>query len=446
VSGVFDYGVSEDGALAFRAAVSSNNFFNSYLAVYAGSPSSFNLLMDSFHAVPGLPSEYVLDNQGYFHALRNKSGLSLLFGHAHSTLFNPEVYGLWLHDSVNGLRLAVKANPLIGTTMPGDPAAIFYSFDFGLTLWPGMDDEGRFAFVGRGSAFPRNVTGVYAGFENNLQTVATNGQPVPGIAGAYFTNFGGFGPMRMGTGGKLLFAAAIAGAGVYSTNSQVLMFGSGPGDLKMIARAGTVPPGMPAGVVWTPSIIDVSGQTENPVSYPLNDQVVVFGNNRVAFIGQGVGSGVTSSPSTSANDSAIWVSDDNGGTLNLLTRRGSALVTTSGARMPTNYFGLQGGCAGRDGKPSGGNRVGQLAFVNGPTTYRVSYPQPLTVVMNKPIFVAGQMQLTFATVAGKSYHLQVNTNLVSTNWTDVQVYTGDGSTKTNLVTPALKGFYRLFVP
>ena len=447
VSGVFDYGVSEDGNISFRAEVSSNNFFNSFLAVYVGPPSSFNLLMDSFHAVPGLPSEYVLDNQGYFHALRNKNGLSLLIGHAHSTLFNPEVYGLWLHDAVNGLRLAVIGSPLIGTTTPGDPTGIFTYIDFGLTLWPGMDDEGRFAFTASGSAFPRNIYGVYAGLENNLRPVATNGMAVPGIPGTYFTNFGNFGPVHMGTGGKLVVAATIAGTGVYSTNSQVLIFGSSPGDLKVIARSGTVPPGMPAGVVWTPSIIDISGQTENPVSYPLNDQLVMFGNNRVAFVGQVVGPGITSSPSTTANDSGIWVSDDNGGTLSLLTRRGSVLATTSGNRTPTNYFGLQGGCAGRDGKPSGSNRVGQLTFVNGVTTYRVTYPPPLTAALNKPVLVAGQMQVAFATVSGKTYHLQVNTNLATTNWTDVQVYTGDDTTKTNLVTPSgARGFYRLFVP
>lgn len=113
---------------------------------------------------------------------------------------------------------------------------------------------------------------------------------------------------------------------------------------------------------------------------------------------------------------------------------------------PTNYFGLQGRCAGRDGKPSGGNRVGQLAFVNGVTTYRVSYTQSTPVILNNPLLVAGQLQLTFPTEAGKSYHLQVNTNLAVSNWSDVQVYAGDGSTKTNLSAPLSRGFDRLFVP
>ena len=116
------------------------------------------------------------------------------------------------------------------------------------------------------------------------------------------------------------------------------------------------------------------------------------------------------------------------------------------ADIQTNYFGLQGGCAGRDGKPSGGNRVGQLAFVNGATTYRVSYPQAPVVSLNAPVLVSGQVQLSFGTVAGKTYHLQLNTNLTGTNWADAQVYDGDGTTKTYLVaTPAARGYYRLFV-
>src|SRR6185295_5522495 len=106
---------------------------------------------------------------------------------------------------------------------------------------------------------------------------------------------------------------------------RVLVVGSNPSDLKVLAQAGTQAPGMPAGAVWKPIIIDHSARDEN-IFYPINDQLAMFGNNRVAFVGQVTGGGTIASPSPVANDSGIWVTDDNGN-LTLLTRRGTPLTT-----------------------------------------------------------------------------------------------------------------------
>ena len=71
-------------------------------------------------------------------------------------------------------------------------------------------------------------------------------------------------------------------------------------------------------------------------------------------------------------------------------------------------------------------------------------PEPSRVLLNQPIFVGSQIQLSFSTMTGKTYYLQSNTNLVSTNWSNVQTNAGDGSTMTNLVTPTdPQGYYRL---
>ncbi len=303
-----------------------------------------------------------------------------------------------------------------------------------------MDDDGRYAFIGKGFG----TSGVFAGFESNLLVVATNGLAVPGLPGVTFSGFSGNGPIRMGTGGKIVFMASITGTGItFAVNDKVLVYGSNSGDLKILARSGTQAPGMPAGAVWKGYFIDSSGQLED-LFYPLNDQVVMFGNNRVAFVGQVAGPGIIGSPTNSANDSGIWVTDDNGN-LTLLTRRGSPLITTTVTNTPANYFALQGG-SGRDGKPSGGNRLGQLAFANGTNTFRATYPIPLPLFLNKPVFVGNQIQLTFATANdGKTYHVQVSTDVANPNsWGDVQTYTGDGSNKQYLVTPSgLLGFYRI---
>lgn len=440
-TGVFDYGIAPDDSISFRAEVSSNNFFGGYVAVYAGSPTSPTLLMDSFHAPPGLPG-YTVDNNGYFHALRNRNGLSLFIGRVYNNSIGANGYAIWLHDAVNGIRLAHLASAGFGTPYPGDPSAVLSGTEFSIKHWPALADDGRYAFIAQ-SLFPTPRYGVFAGFENNLQPVATSGLAVPGFPGTYFTNFSGDAPIRMGTGGKCVFIATIAGTGItFGVNDRVAVIGSNPADLKILAHAGDQAPGMPAGAVWTSLVIDQSAKTENFLNYPINDQLVMFGNNRVAFVGQVAGGGVVTNPPAAANDSGIWVTDDSGN-LTLLARRGTPIVTTAGSKASTNYFWLQGG-SGRDGKPSGGNRVGQLAFANGTNTFRVTFAQPTALQLNQPVLVSGQVQLTFATQTGKTYYLQVTTNLASNTWSNVRTNIGDGSVQTNLVTQSgAQGYYRL---
>lgn len=443
---VFDYGVAPDDTISFRAAVSSNNFFFQTIAVYAGPASNPGLVMDSFHAPPGLPG-YTVDNNGYFHALRNGQGLSLFTGRVYNNAIGDNATGIWLHDSVNGVRLVHLVSSYYGTPYPGNPAARLSSVDGGINNWPAMDDQGRYAIVAQG-VVPNppydTFYGVFAGFENDLRPVATNGLAAPGIAGAYFTNFLGNGPMRMGRNGTLVFLGSIAGAGItQGVNDRVLVVGSNPADLRILAHAGDPAPGMPAGAVWAPFLIDGSGRAENPVDFPINDQLVMFGNNRVAFVGQVTGPGITSSPSASADDSGIWVTADSG-SLTLLARRGTPLTTTAGVKPVPGYFALQGG-SGLDGKPSGGNRAGQLAFGNGTNTFRATFAQALPPSLNAPNLVGAQLQLTFTTENGKTYTLQWSTNLASIGWGDLQTYVGDGSTRTNTATTTAgtAGFYRL---
>ena len=444
-SGVFDFGVAPDDSISFRSAISSNGFFFGYVGVYAGPAASPSLVMDSFHSPPGLPG-YTVDNNGYFHASRNAHGLSLFIGRVYNNSLGDDGTGIWLHDLANGTRLAHLVSLYYGSPFPGNPAMRLIGTEFGINNWPALDDDGRYAFVANGSLPTPPYTsssGVFAGFENNLQPVATNGLAVPGYPGTSFYNFNGNGPVRMGVGGKTVFLASIAGAGItYGVNDRVLVMGSNPGDLKILAHAGDQAPGMPPGTVWQQFIIDGSGLNENPVSYPINDQLVMFGNNRVAFVGQVNGPSITNSGTSGANDSGIWVTDDDGN-LTLLARRGTPIVTTTVTKSATNYFALQGG-SGRDGKPSSGNRAGQLAFANGTNTFRVTFAQPVALVMNSPVVMGNQVQFSFATQTGKTYYVQVSSSLSAPSWSNAQTNIGDGTTKTYTFNPSgPAGFYRL---
>ena len=71
-------------------------------------------------------------------------------------------------------------------------------------------------------------------------------------------------------------------------------------------------------------------------------------------------------------------------------------------------------------------------------------PEASPFLLNPPILAGSQVQLSFNTVTGKTYTLQLNTNLSITNWSNVQTNAGDGSTKTNLITPTgPERYYRL---
>ena len=85
------------------------------------------------------------------------------------------------------------------------------------------------------------------------------------------------------------------------------------------------------------------------------------------------------------------------------------------------------------------------AFVANTLSLEISaVPVPSHILLSQPIFVGGQIQLSYSTMTAKTYYLQFNTNLVSTNWSNVHTNAGDGTTKTNLVTPSgPQGYYRL---
>ena len=66
----------------------------------------------------------------------------------------------------------------------------------------------------------------------------------------------------------------------------------------------------------------------------------------------------------------------------------------------------------------------------------------------QPALVGPNFTFSFQSIAGKTYTVQLNTNLDTTNWTSLQVLPGDGSLK-NVIEPAAgapQQYYRLLRP
>ncbi len=177
-----------------------------------------------------------------------------------------------------------------------------------------------------------------------------------------------FSPPVLNDAGQTAFLAGLTGSGVDSTNNHGI-WSEGSGSLTMVARGGMPAPGTPSGVVYgsvllTP-VLNNAGQT--------------------AFEAALTGSGVDST-----NNSGIWATARNG-SLQLIVRGGDLLEvapgdvrTISGLNL-VNGFSLDSGTGNSDGRPSGFNNLGQLAFQASFTdgtsgvfvSNRVAVPEPL---------------------------------------------------------------------
>ena len=229
-------------------------------------------------AAPGLPAGYLFVGQltRRFDTVINRDGVTAI--RARATLWNPpnpfavqNADGIWLHDPVGGLRLAVTSvssgtNPF-GDNAPGTDGARFSA----ITIGPSINDEGYIAFAASTFNFassPPTKTGIWSGPTNDLRPVHLFGMAVPGMSGVVFSNPVDNASIKLGVGRMVCFSTLIAGTGISDTNNIAVFIGTSTNDARLLARIGTQAPGMPAGV--------------NFASLP-GDTTVVFGSNRVAI-------------------------------------------------------------------------------------------------------------------------------------------------------------------
>lgn len=154
-------------------------------------------------------------------------------------------------------------------------------------------------------------------------------------AGVRFFDFDGR-PL-LNNAGQMVFLAGLVGGGVNSSS----IWSEVSGNLALVARTRSQAPGTPTGVTFL--IIDSS-------SVVLNDA------GQIAFVAFLSGTGVNS-----MNNSGIWATDRNGD-LQLIARAGELLEISPGNLRTISSLSLVGHTGNGDGKPSGFNNRGQLAF------------------------------------------------------------------------------------
>lgn len=453
------WAMNSNGIFAFNTELTGTgvNTTNNR-AIVKGHPTNLTVIARAGSVAPGYPTGYVFQ--------RDISGAGML-GRVYINSSNRAVFiasvchsnapnstgtnSIWMHDDGIGLRPVVNFDgrfppqSLSGTPAPDiATGARFISLYYLDCL---LNDAGQIAFYATAlnSSFAGG-TGIWSGPTNDLHLVILTGMSAPGIGGG--VNIGDFNQnyFLLGNTGAVAVVANLNGTGVVNySNSSALYLGSRTNNLQLIARDGSQPPGCLAGVYFRWGVV-------NADLYP----PVIFGNNRVAFGAKIAGAGVTSN-----NNYGLWATDTNG-VLQLVFRTGeTSFEVQPGVFRAINMFYYQGGNA-QNGRPTSVNRKGQLSMdldMNGDSAYDANYILDLnsagtsggsgTSSFGTSKYIPGiGLQLNLNLQVGKSYRLQRNTNLTTTNWVTLTNFTSMGTSLQFLesTTAFINSFYRVISP
>ncbi|HMP04970.1 MAG TPA: hypothetical protein PJ982_01365, partial [Lacipirellulaceae bacterium] len=293
-----------------------------------GSPAPGSPLQDEFSGFQSLLSGYrpslALNGEGQvaFWAMTELSG-----------------EGIWTGRPESLASVAVN-----GDSAPGAESGVTFS-RFSLLLGkeaPALNAAGQTAFTGYLSGEELDLLssrGIWSNGSGDLALVARGGTQAPGTENGI--NFDLFeAPVLNGTG-RTAFTALLTGDGVNSSNNYGI-WAEGVDGLELIARRGNSAPGLPSGVTFA----GFGGQ----------QQLVLNHAGQVAFMAALSGNGLN--PST---QKGIWATDHNG-ELQLIVRTGSQIEVAAGEFRTVIDLQFVGGSGNQDGRPSGFNDRGQLAF------------------------------------------------------------------------------------
>ena len=139
--------------------------------------------------------------------------------------------------------------------------------------------------------------------------------------------------------GQVAFVADLTGS---CRCSDTGVWSEGSGNLELLARTGIHAPGTPSGINF--------GSFDTPT-------LALNGAGQTVFLAYLTGSSVNIT-----NNTGIWATDKNG-TLQLIARSGDLFEVALGDFRTIRGLGIVGGTGNGDGRPSGFNDQGQLAFL-----------------------------------------------------------------------------------
>ncbi len=330
------------GHTAFKFFVSGDAVASTNdIGIWSTSTGSLDLVARKGNQAPDAPlgvtfnslGDPVLNDSGAVAFAASMTGSGTQFG------FD----GIW-----SGMPGNVHLKVRDGNDAPGTPPGVkFLTF-----AEPALNDSGRSAFLailaGAGVDSTNDV-GIWSEGAGNLELLAREGSHAPGAGGD--VTFSGFNYPVLDVAGRTAFAASLSGSGVDVSNDAGIWAGTSA-DFKLLIRGGTQAPGTPSGAKF------------DEFSTPVLNAIGQF-----AFIGQlsqpivardgtviGGGGGVDST-----NARGIWATNVHGA-LTLVAREGDLLEVGPGDFRRISSFHFAVGTGIGDGRQSGFNDRGQVAF------------------------------------------------------------------------------------
>jgi hypothetical protein len=279
--------------------------------------------------------------------------------------------GIWISDA-DSVDLFIRS----GTQAPGTAAGTVFRAFFGVAI----DPAGHVAFEANllgGDVTNANETGIWANRGGPLELFLREGDPVPQISGsAQFGEFYGQ-TLVLNAAGEMAFISFVTGTGITSANDTAIWNTAGDG-LELVAREGSHAPGTLS------AVFAGFGNDSGPV---LN------AHGRSAFVARLTGAGVNST-----NDRGIWAEDIDG-ELRLIAREGDILEVAPGDWRQMSFVNFLGQSGIVDGRGSGFNDLGQVAFTASFTdgtsgafvSNMVAVPEPAAVLLVAVGGIAGVM-------------------------------------------------------
>ena len=241
--------------------------------------------------------------------------------------------GLWIDRSGVLSLVAREGDPLPALT-PGTTLAVIDPSE------PAFNDAGNVAFAGSASGIDGGW-GVWSDRSGQLDVVTKVGREVPGTpAGVFFDSISLGGKLVMNADGNTAFTSGLFGAVDPSNDSGI--WSEGFGALSLVAREGEQAPGAPNGVVF------------DSFEGPLEAKTAINGVGQVAFQVS-----VTGDPDTEGE--GIWAQDRHG-EVQLIVRRGDTIEVAPADFRTVEGLDFFGRSGLEDGRGSGFNELGQLAF------------------------------------------------------------------------------------
>jgi hypothetical protein len=335
---------------------------DNYRGIWSEKSSGLTLVARTGNQAPGVPVGARFDSLG--NPVLNDVGHVAFWGGLRGTVSTANENGIWA-DGPGGLALVARE----GDPAPGTPRGVVFGGDVSVFSEPVINNTGQTAFVagliGIGVT-SSNDLGIWSQGSGILALVARTGSHAPDTANG--VNFGSFRDPVLNNEGQTVFEGSLVGTGVDDTNDAGIwleQFGA----LKLIARKGSHAPGTPEGVTFGTYI---------PFLFPaLNDA------GQVAFRAF-----VTDGEIETPTEDGIWATDRTGA-LQLIVRKGDMLEVAPGDFRTIDGLGFQGESGNSDGRPSGLNNLGQIAFLANFTdgtsgvfvSNRVAVPEPSAVLL-----------------------------------------------------------------